>query len=456
MPFDDVPDHSIRISADRGGTFTDLWAQWPSQVEGKDHEEIVIKLLSSDPANYPDAPTEGIRRILEVIYGTKLERGQKINTQKIEYIRLSTTVATNALLERKGERHALVITKGFKDLLKIGHQSRPNIFALNIKLPPPLYSEVLEVDERVTLVGYTSDPKRDERKVEFDKDGYVVKAYDSRDGSSAGLRGSLAADGVEVVQGVSGEAVAILRRPDHQRIERDLRKLYDDGVRSLAIVFAHSFTYPEHEKLVANLARTIGFEHISTSSTLVPSIKMLTRGSSATADAYLTPVLKSYMDTFFEALEGGRDQQGCRVEYMGSDGGLVEASNFSGLRSILSGPAGGVVGYALTSWDGPKSRPVIGLDMGGTSTDVSRFDGRYEIVYETTTAGITVQSPQLDINTVAAGGGSCLNWRNGLFAVGPESASAHPGPVCYRKGGPLAITDANAVLGRILPDYFPK
>lgn len=277
---------------------------------------------------------------------------------------MSTTVATNALLERKGEKHALLITKGFKDLLKIGSQARPRIFDLHIKLPPPLYHTVLEIDERVTLVGYTSDPERDSRRVEFNENREVVKAYDVSDATGKdGMRGSLGREGVEVVQGISGEAVAILKRPNKEQIRGDLQELYDTGTRSLAIVFAHSYTFPTHESLVASLAKEIGFTHISVSSTLVPMIKLVNRGNSATADAYLTPVLQSYMDTFFEALEGGRDQETCRVEYMGSDGGLVEASRFSGLRSILSGPAGGVVGYALTSWDGPKSRAVIGLDM---------------------------------------------------------------------------------------------
>lgn len=239
--------------------------------------------------------------------------------------------------------------------------------------------------------------------------------------------------------------------PDLEAVERDLKALYDQGYRSLAIVLVHSYTFPDHELAIGKLARSLGFTHVSESAQLLPMIKMVPRGVSSTADAYLTPILMEYLDGFFhgfdEKLRNGR-LRSPRVEFMGSDGGLVDLDNFSGLKSILSGPAGGVVGYALTSWDEKEKRPIIGcvrcrsrgrchlnlarLDVGGTSTDVSRFDGRYEVVYETTTAGVTIQSPQLDINTVAAGGGSCLTFRNGLFLAGPESAGAEPGPTCYR------------------------
>ncbi|KAG6816226.1 hypothetical protein H0H87_007597 [Tephrocybe sp. NHM501043] len=380
-----------------------------------------------------------------------------------DYIRLSTTVATNALLERKGHKHALLITRGFKDLLLIGNQSRPKIFDLNIRRPSPLYSTVVEVDERVTLVGYTSDPQAEQHAVEFDQDGKVSKAY-----SGKGWDGEGFAEGPgDIVKGISGEAVRIIQRPNVDVVRRDLQGLFDGGYRSLAIVFVHSYTFPDHERLVGELARSIGFEHVSESAQLLPMIKMVPRGVSSTADAYLTPILREYLDGFFKGFDSklkGGHVSGPRVEFMGSDGGLVDLDNFSGLKSILSGPAGGVVGYALTSWDPEKKYPIIGLDVGGTSTDVSRFDGRYEVVYETTTAGVTIQSPQLDINTVAAGGGSCLTFRNGLFLAGPESAGAEPGPACYRqvcagwheKGGPLAVTDANLILGRLIPDYFPK
>ncbi|EMD35703.1 hypothetical protein CERSUDRAFT_115669 [Gelatoporia subvermispora B] len=450
-----IPDRSIRICADRGGTFCDVHASYPDPENPKQRKDIVVKLLSQDPGNYKDAPTEGIRRVLEIVTGKQIPRGETLKTDKIDYIRLSTTVATNALLERKGHKHALLITRGFKDLLLIGNQSRPKIFDLNIRRPPPLYSTVVEVDERVTLVGYTSDPKAEEHAVQFDEDGKVVRGYRGR-----GWDGQGNAEGPgEIVRGLSGEAVRIMTRPDREAVKKDLQKLYDDGYRSIAIVFCHSYTFPEHEREVGALAREVGFTHVSESSQLLPMIKMVPRGVSSTADAYLTPILRDYLDGFFngfdEKLRDGR-LRSPRVEFMGSDGGLVDLNNFSGLKSILSGPAGGVVGYALTSWDEKRRHPIIGLDVGGTSTDVSRFDGRYEVVYETTTAGVTIQSPQLDINTVAAGGGSCLTFRNGLFLAGPESAGAQPGPACYRKGGPLAVTDANLMLGRLLPDYFPK
>ncbi|KAG6849422.1 hypothetical protein H0H93_008570 [Arthromyces matolae] len=435
--------------------FTISSRSYPDPDHPNNRKEIVVKLLSQDPGNYNDAPTEGIRRVLEIVTGEKIPRNSILETEKIDYIRLSTTVATNALLERKGHKHALLITRGFKDVLLIGNQSRPKIFDLNIRRPPPLYSTVVEVDERVTLVGYTSDPQAEQHAVQFDQEGKVTKPY-----SGKGWDGEGNAEGPgTIVRGISGEAVRILKRPDGDVIRQDLQKLYEDGYRSLAIVFAHSYTFPEHERVVGELARSIGFTHVSESAQLLPMIKMVPRGVSSTADAYLTPILRDYLDGFFRGFDSKLQAghvSGPRVEFMGSDGGLVDLNNFSGLKSILSGPAGGVVGYALTSWDAKKKIPIIGLDVGGTSTDVSRFDGRYEVVYETTTAGVTIQSPQLDINTVAAGGGSCLTFRNGLFLAGPESAGAQPGPACYRKGGPLAVTDANLTLGRLIPDYFPK
>ncbi|KAF8631653.1 hypothetical protein AX17_005055 [Amanita inopinata Kibby_2008] len=450
-----IQDKSIRISADRGGTFCDVFATYPDPEDPSQAKDIVVKLLSQDPANYKDAPTEGIRRILEIVSGEKIPRGTVLPTDKIDYIRLSTTVATNALLERKGHKHALLITKGFKDLLLIGNQARPKIFDLNIRRPPPLYSTVIEVDERVTLVGYTSDHQAEEHAIQFDENGKVGRRYRGK-----GWDGIGDAEGPgEIVQGLSGEAVRIIKKPDLDAVKVDLQRLYDEGYRSLAIILVHSYTFPDHERVVGSLARSIGFTHVSESASLLPMIKMVPRGVSSTADAYLTPILYDYLDGFFkgfdEKLRDGK-LRSPRVEFMGSDGGLLDLDNFSGLKSILSGPAGGVVGYALTSWDGEDRRPIIGLDVGGTSTDVSRFDGRYEVVYETTTAGVTIQSPQLDINTVAAGGGSRLFFRNGLFLAGPESAGAEPGPVCYRKGGLLAVTDANLLLGRLIPDYFPK
>jgi len=409
---------------------------------GKMEDDIIIKLLSEDPSNYDDAPLEGIRRLLSKFTGKEVPRGEPLDTSKIESIRMGTTVATNALLERKGERIAMVVTKGFKDCLEIGNQSRPKIFDLAIRKPEVLYEKVIEIDERVTLEDYAEDPGRHTTKADA----------------------STAEEGL--VRGLSSEAVRILRRPSEDAIKKQLQGLYDDGFRSIAVCLVHGYTFPDHEALVGKLALEIGFNHVSLSHQLMPMIKLVPRATSACADAYLTPAIKKYIAGFQAGFEGdlGKESvrkesgaKGARCEFMQSDGGLVDVDLFSGLRAILSGPAGGVVGYALTSYDANTKTPVIGFDMGGTSTDVSRYgSGRYEHVFETTTAGVTIQSPQLDINTVAAGGGSRLFFRNGLFVVGPESAGAHPGPACYRKGGPLTVTDANLFLGRLLPDFFPK
>ncbi|ADV21051.1 cytoplasmic protein [Cryptococcus gattii E566] len=445
-----IPDHSIRISIDRGGTFTDVHASIPAANHSKTREEFILKLLSQDPSNYKDAPTEGIRRVLEKVTGQSIERGKPLPVDKLEYVRLSTTVATNALLERKGQKHALIITKGFKDLLEIGNQARPNIFDLNIKRAKPLYSRTIEVDERVTLVGFSSDPKYEQHAVKFNDDGSIAKPY-----SGVGADEQQVIIPGRIVRGLSGEAVNILREPNLETIKIDLQNLYNDGYKSIAVCLAHSYTFPDHELAIGKIAKEVGFPHVSLSSQLLPMIKMTSRGQSTTADAYLTPILRDYLDGFYSGFEGGKDGS-LHVEFMGSDGGLVDLKNFSGLKSILSGPAGGVVGCALTSWDKDEKIPIIGLDVGGTSTDVSRYAGHYESVYETTTAGISINTLQLDINTVAAGGGSCLTYKNGLFRAGPESAGAHPGPACYRKGGPLALTDGNLFLGRLIPKYFPR
>ena len=375
--------------------------------------------------------------MLEILTGENIPRDAQLDTSKIHSIRMGTTVATNALLERKGQRTALVITKGFRDLLLIGNQSRPRIFDLAIHKPDVLYDAVLEVDERVTLEEWSENTEA--TPIDIPKN--------SKD----------------LFRGLSGETIRVLRKPDYAQIEKDLRRLHkDDGYEALAVVLIHSYTYPEHENEIGKIAEKVGFQHISLSSSLMPMVKMVPRGTSATADAYLTPQIKKYISGFSKGFKGelgseaARQNSGARCEFMQSDGGLVDVSRFSGLRAILSGPAGGVVGYARTSYDENTQIPLIGFDMGGTSTDVSRFGGRYEHVFETTTAGVTVQSPQLDINTVAAGGGSRLFFKNGLFVVGPESAGAHPGPACYRKGGPLTVTDANLFLGRLIPDFFPK
>ncbi|KAL8671038.1 MAG: hypothetical protein Q9168_004451 [Polycauliona sp. 1 TL-2023] len=435
-------EHGIRIAIDRGGTFTDCVG---NRGTGRMQDDVVIKLLSEDPSNYDDAPLEGIRRLLSKFTHREIPRGEALDTSKIESIRMGTTVATNALLERKGERIAMVVTKGFKDCLEIGNQSRPKIFDLAINKPEVLYERVVEIDERVTLEDYAEDP---EHRVTD------TRPIDQTPGDT------------DLVRGLSSEAVRILKRPEEGAVKKQLQEIYDDGFQSIAVCLVHGYTFPDHEALVGRVAKQIGFKHISLSHELMPMIKLVPRATSACADAYLTPAIKKYIAGFQAGFEGGLGTEsvkheagtkGARCEFMQSDGGLVDVDRFSGLRAILSGPAGGVVGYALTSYDPETKTPVIGFDMGGTSTDVSRYgSGRYEHVFETTTAGVTIQSPQLDINTVAAGGGSRLFFRNGLFVVGPESAGAHPGPACYRKGGPLTVTDANLFLGRLLPDFFPK
>lgn len=413
----------IRVSIDRGGTFTDVHAAIPQQ------QDIILKLLSVDPANYQDAPTEGIRRILELVTDQKLPRGEPLDLFHFESIRMGTTVATNALLERKGEKVALLTTKGFRHLLAIGNQSRPNIFDLSVSRPEVLFDQVVEVDERVTMEDYTEDPQSAKTIANGD-DAHLVTA-------------------------ITGETIRLLKVPDLAVVRSNLQQLWDDGFRSVAVVFIHSYAFPDHELLVGRLALEMGFS-VTLSSEVQPMINVVPRGTSAVADAYLTPIIKQYINSISANFRGGFESASTRVEFMQSDGGLADYRKFSGLKAILSGPAGGVVGYAQTSWDDEEKCPIIGFDMGGTSTDVSRYAGVYDHVFETTTAGIAIQSPQLDIHTVAAGGGSILTWKNGLFNVGPESASAHPGPACYRKGGPLTITDANLFLGRLLPDYFPK
>ncbi|RDW91172.1 hypothetical protein BP5796_02337 [Coleophoma crateriformis] len=432
----------IRIAIDRGGTFTDCVG---NPGTGRMEDDVIIKLLSEDPSNYDDAPLEGIRRLMSKFLQKDIPRGEPLDTSKIESIRMGTTVATNALLERKGEKIAMVVTKGFKDCLEIGNQSRPKIFDLAIRKPDVLYEKVVEIDERVTLEDYAEDPER-------------INTKTAPRGSSK--------ESDDLVRGLSSEAVRILQRPNENTIRSQLQKILDEGIKSIAVCLMHGYTFPDHEALVGRIARDMGFSHISLSHELMPMIKLVPRATSACADAYLTPAIKKYIAGFQKGFEGGlgtesvrkeHGSKGARCEFMQSDGGLVDVDKFSGLKAILSGPAGGVVGYALTSYDPETKTPVIGFDMGGTSTDVSRYgSGRYEHVFETTTAGVTIQSPQLDINTVAAGGGSRLFFRNGLFVVGPESAGAHPGPACYRKGGPATVTDANLFLGRLLPDFFPK
>lgn len=405
----------LKFCIDRGGTFTDVYAEIPGQSDGR-----VLKLLSVDPSNYDDAPVEGIRRILEEFTGEKIQRSSKIPTEKIEWIRMGTTVATNALLERKGERIAVCITQGFRDLLQIGNQARPNIFDLTVSRPSNLYEEIVEVEERVQLV-------QDEE-------------VEHQDSSS-------------LVRGISGELVRIVKPLNEEALKPVLKRLLDKGICCLAVVLIDSYTFPQHEQQVEKLALSLGFRHVSISSALTPMVRVVPRGLTASVDAYLTPVIKEYLSGFLFKFDEGLGK--LNVLFMQSDGGLAPESSFSGHKAILSGPAGGVVGYSQTLFKLETDKPLIGFDMGGTSTDVSRYAGSYEQVLETQIAGAIIQAPQLDINTVAAGGGSKLKFQLGAFRVGPESVGAHPGPVCYRKGGDLAITDANLILGYVIPDYFP-
>lgn len=407
----------LRFCIDRGGTFTDVYAEIPGEPDGR-----VLKLLSVDPANYDDAPVEGIRRVLEKYTGKKIPRASKVPTENIEWIRMGTTVATNALLERKGERIALCVTRGFKDLLQIGNQARPNIFDLTVLKPSNLYEEIIEADERVELVS--------------------GKEEDAQHSST------------KLVMGISGELVRVLKPLDEEALSPLLKGLLDKGISCLAVVLMHSYTYPDHEIAVKSLAEKLGFRHVSLSSALTPMVRAVPRGLTATVDAYLTPVIKEYLSGFISRFDEGLDK--VNVLFMQSDGGLAPESKFSGHKAILSGPAGGVVGYSQTLFGLETDKPLIGFDMGGTSTDVSRYAGSYEQVLETQIAGAIIQAPQLDINTVAAGGGSKLKFQFGAFRVGPESVGAHPGPVCYRKGGELAVTDANLILGYVIPDFFPS
>ncbi len=400
----------FRFSIDRGGTFTDIYAEIPGEPGYR-----VLKLLSENPDRYDDAPLEGIRRIFQE-QGALTAGG--VDASRIEWVRMGTTVATNALLERKGARTALLITKGFHDLLQIGKQNRPRIFDLEIKKPDLLYEKVVEIDGRVRLAGQVSPD-----------------------------------DASPVAKGLTGEKVEILKAPDLKKLRHELGKLLEEGFESLAIVLLHAFTYPVHELLVGALAEEMGFTQISLSSQVMPRIKIVDRGQTCCVDAYLTPLIRKYIEGFRSGFHPSGDPD---LFFMQSDGGLGRAECFTGSRAILSGPAGGVVGYAMTTFDEESREPVIGFDMGGTSTDVSRFDGEYEWSHETEVSGVHLQVPQFAIRTVAAGGGSRLFFKNGAFVVGPESSGAYPGPVCYRNDGPLSLTDANLVLGRLLPEFFPK
>lgn len=341
--------------------------------------------------------------------------------------RIGTTVATNALLEHKGEKFALVTTKGFKDVCVIGDQTRPKIFSLQVEKAKALHDKVIEVDERITVEDYDLNP--------FPLD----------------LSPETVARDAALVLTRSGEVVRILKSIDTDQVRQQLQALRDEGYSSIAISLLHSYLYPDHEKAVAAIAKEVGFQYVSISSDTSPTIKYLRRSTSVCSEAYLYPVIRRYVENF----ESGFDVLPQRVEFMCSDGGLKQARKFKGNEALLSGPAGGVVGIAKSCYDEKTGEPLIGFDMGGTSTDVCRFDGRYDFLSESCIANRTLNVPMLNIQTVAAGGGSILFARNGLLVVGPESAGAYPGPASYRNGGPLTVTDANLFLGRLDISSFP-
>jgi len=372
---------------DRGGTFTDVVGRHP------DGTLVPHKLLSENPEAYTDAAVQGIRDLLG------LKAGEPIPPGRVGAVKMGTTVATNALLERKGERTLLLITKGFRDALKIGYQARPKIFARHIIKPDMLYERVAEVGERVRA------------------DGTVERA------------------------------------PDLGQVRRDLEAAKADGIAAVAIVFMHAYRYPEHERQVAALARELGFAQVSVSHEVSPLIKLVGRGDTTVVDAYLSPILRRYVAQVDKDLDARRSA--ARLMFMMSSGGLTAAELFQGKDAILSGPAGGVVGMAETGRQAGFDR-LIGFDMGGTSTDVSHFDGEYERAFETEVAGVRMRAPMMLIHTVAAGGGSILHFDGARFRVGPDSAGANPGPACYRRKGPLAVTDANVMVGKLIPDFFPK
>ena len=386
-----------RFWIDRGGTFTDIVAVDPA---GNLHTH---KLLSENPEAYEDAAIEGIRRLLD------WPRDRPLADAPILEVKMGTTVATNALLERKGERCALVITKGHADALRIGYQNRPDLFALKVRKPGVLYEAVVEARERVTA------------------EGEVLQPLDEAD------------------------------------LRARLESLRAQGIGSLAIVFLHAYRHPAHERRAAEIAREMGFAHVSVSHRVSPLMKLVSRGDTTVVDAYLTPILRRYVNRVTCALGAAGETAGKAMErrrsaprlmFMMSSGGLTSAGLFAGKDAILSGPAGGVVGMVATARLAGFDK-VIGFDMGGTSTDVSHFDGEYERAFETEVAGVRMRAPMLRIHTVAAGGGSILHFDGRRFRVGPDSAGANPGPRCYRRGGPLTVTDANVLLGRINPKYFP-
>lgn len=367
---------------DRGGTFTDIVAQRP------DGRLITHKLLSENPEQYQDAAVAGIKRLLD------LGPADPISPQVVEAVKMGTTVATNALLERKGDPTALLITKGFRDALRIAYQNRPRLFDRNIVLPELLYEQVVEVDERI------------------------------------GARG-------DIVQPL-----------DEGQVRKELAALYAQGFRAVAIVLMHGYRYPRHEDAIGRIAQEIGFTQISVSNKVSPMMKLVSRGDTTVVDAYLSPILRRYVDQVASEMEG------VRLLFMQSNGGLTDAHRFQGKDSILSGPAGGIVGMVRTAQTAGFDK-IIGFDMGGTSTDVSHYAGEFEREFETQVAGVRMRAPMMSIHTVAAGGGSILHFDGTRYRVGPDSAGANPGPASYRRGGQLAVTDCNVMLGKIQPRYFP-
>jgi 5-oxoprolinase (ATP-hydrolysing) len=368
---------------DRGGTFTDIVARRP------DGALVAHKLLSDNPEQYRDAAVAGIRHLLAVAPGAP------IPVERIASVKMGTTVATNALLERKGEPTVLVITRGFRDALRIAYQNRPRLFERRIVLPELLYARVIEADERI---------------------------------------------------GAHGD---VMRPLDEASLKTALRGAFDAGLRSCAIVLMHGYRYAAHEQAAAHIAREIGYPQVSVSHEVSPLMKLVARGDTTVVDAYLSPILRRYVG------QVASDLPGARLLFMQSNGGLTDAWRFQGKDAILSGPAGGIVGMARASRHAGFDR-VIGFDMGGTSTDVSHYAGEYEREFETLVAGVRMRAPMMSIHTVAAGGGSILHFDGARLRVGPDSAGANPGPACYRRGGPLAVTDANVMLGRVQPEFFPN
>ncbi|HET9644284.1 MAG TPA: hydantoinase/oxoprolinase family protein, partial [Burkholderiaceae bacterium] len=376
---------------DRGGTFTDIVGKRP------DGSIVTHKLLSENPEHYRDAAVAGMRQLLG------LGLGEPITPDLVASVKMGTTVATNALLERKGDPTLLVITRGFRDALRIGYQERPRIFDRHIVLPELLYARVVEANERV---------------------------------------------------GASGEVVRPL---DEVRLRAQMQAAFDTGLRSVAIVFMHGYRFTAHEQAAARIATAIGFTQVSTSHATSPLMKLVSRGDTTVVDAYLSPILRRYVE------QVASEMPGVKLFFMQSSGGLADAHAFQGKDAILSGPAGGIVGMARTAELGVREDDgsanavrVIGFDMGGTSTDVSHFAGEFERAFETQVAGVRMRAPMMSIHTVAAGGGSILSFDGARLRVGPDSAGADPGPACYRRGGPLAVTDANVMLGKIQPAHFPK